>query len=81
MKLKNIDQVNDFIAAVNDCSGDVFITSEYGDKFNLKSKLSQYVAIAALVGEHADDLELWCSDKEDEYKMLKFLETHEDILD
>ena len=81
MKLKNIKQVNEFIEAVDQCRGDVFITSEYGDKFNLKSKLSQYVAIAALVGDHSQDLELWCADKEDEYKMLKFLDEHSEILD
>lgn len=81
MKLKNIDQVNELISAVDECKGDVFITSEYGDKFNLKSKLSQYVAIAALIGDHAQDLELWCTDKEDEYKMLKFLDDHSEILE
>ncbi len=80
MKLKNPEQVNEFIAAVDECEGDVFLTSQYGDKFNLKSKLSQYVAIAALIGENSDELELWCMNKEDEYRMLKFLEENSDIL-
>ena len=81
MKLKNIKQVNELISAVDECKGDVFLTSEFGDKFNLKSKLSQYVAIAALIGENSEDLELWCTDKEDEYKMLKFLDEHSEILE
>ena len=48
------------------CTGDVILTSEYGDKYNLKSTLSQYIAIAALLGQHGEELELWCSNREDE---------------
>ena len=49
MKLKNIDQVHEFLKVVNECEGDVYLTSQYGDKYNLKSKLSQYIAVAALL--------------------------------
>ena len=41
--------------------------------FNLKSKLSQYIAIAALLGQHGDELELFCSDSSDEGKFMHFL--------
>ena len=44
-----------------------------GDIFNLKSKLSQYIAIAALLGQHGDELELFCSDRQDEGKFMQFL--------
>ena len=71
MKIKNIKDVNTFLNVGNECIGDVTLTSAYGDKFNLKSQLSQYVAVAALLGEHGEDLELWCSDKADEAKMLQ----------
>lgn len=70
MKIKNIKDVNTFLEVVNECNGDVMLTSAYGDKFNLKSALTQYVAVAALVGEHGEELELWCSDREDEAKFL-----------
>ena len=61
MKIKNVKDVNVFLGVVNECTGDVILTSEYGDKYNLKSTLSQYIAIAALLGQHGEELELWCS--------------------
>ena len=58
MKIKNVKDVNVFLGVVNECTGDVILTSEYGDKYNLKSTLSQYIAIAALLGQHGVELEL-----------------------
>ena len=71
MKIKNIKDVETFLDIVNSCNGEVTLTSIYGDKFNMKSKLTQYVAVSALLGEHGDELELWCSEKSDEEKFLK----------
>ena len=63
MKLTKIEQVNEFLSIVDSCKGDVTLRSLDGDIFNLKSKLSQYIAIA----------ELFCSDREDEGKFMQFL--------
>ena len=49
MRLTKIKEVNDFLEIVNHCKGEVTLTSPYGDKYNLKSLLTQYVAIAALL--------------------------------
>ena len=49
MKLTKIEQVNEFLSIVDSCKGDVTLRSLDGDIFNLKSKLSQYIAIAALL--------------------------------
>lgn len=46
MKLTKIEQVNEFLSIVDSCKGDVTLRSLDGDIFNLKSKLSQYIAIA-----------------------------------
>lgn len=73
MKLTKIEQVNEFLAIVDSCKGDVTLRSVDGDIFNLKSKLSQYIAIAALLGQHGDELELFCSDSSDEGKFMNFL--------
>ena len=70
MKLSKIEQVNEFLAIVDSCKGEVTLRSVDGDIFNLKSKLSQYIAIAAL---HGDELELFCSDSSDEGKFMHFL--------
>lgn len=73
MKLTNIEQVNDLISVVNKCEGDVWLTSQYGDRYSLKSKLSQYIAIGALLGEHGDELELFAANKQDESLLLEWL--------
>lgn len=80
MKLTKISQVKDFLAIVNTCKGDVTLTSQYGDKYNMKSLLTQYVAIGALLGERGDELELFCSSKEDEAKFLKFFNENPEIM-
>lgn len=61
MKLTNITEVDNFLNTVNECSGSVWLESTEGDKINLKSKLSQYIAISALISCEADKLELFCS--------------------
>ncbi len=80
MKIKNIKNVETFLAVVNECKGEVTLTSVYGDKYNLKSALTQYVAVAALVGDHGEELELWCTDKDDEKKFLKMFNEHPEML-
>lgn len=80
MKLTKISQVEDFLAIVNICKGDVTLTSQYGDKYNMKSLLTQYVAIGALLGERGDELELFCSSKEDEAKFLKFFNENPEVM-
>lgn len=74
MKIKNIKDVETFLETVNQCEGDVTLTSVYGDKFNLKSTLSQYVAVSALIGERGEELELWCANKEDEAKFIRMFQ-------
>lgn len=73
MKLKDAAQVSDFLQAVNKCSKEVYLISQYGDKFNLKSQLSQYIAIAALVNQAGEDLELFCESKDDEAIMMNYI--------
>lgn len=79
MRLRKISEVELFLDTVNACNGDVWLTSPYGDKYNLKSLLSQYVAIGALIGEKGDELELWCGNKSDESKFLHLLKNHPEI--
>ena len=76
MRLKNIEELHAFLATVNSCSGDVWLESQYGDKINLKSKLSQYVAIGALLSDEQEVLELFCAHKEDEQKFFKYFKDY-----
>ena len=73
MKLTNIKDVQKFIAAVNSCENDVYLKSVEGDVFNLKSSLSQYIAIGRLIEESGDNLELFAQTREDEARLLNML--------
>lgn len=73
MLLKNIRDVESLIDAVNHCKGDVLLRSTDGsEEFNLKSKLSQYIAIGELCKDGGDQWEVFCMNKSDECYMLKF---------
>ena len=73
MKLNNITDVQKFVAAVNACQHDVYLRSQEGDQFNLKSSLSQYIAIGRLLEESGDSLELFAQTREDEALLLDML--------
>ena len=76
MKIGNVSQLNDFIAAVNECKGQVWLESSDGDRFNLKSTFSQYIAFGRLFSEQGDYLELFCSNKEDELIFFDYFKKH-----
>lgn len=80
MKLVNITEVDNFLKTVDECSGSVWLESVEGDKINLKSKLSQYIAISALISCESDSLELFCSLPEDETNFFKFFNENPEVL-
>lgn len=80
MKFTNAKQIEEFLNEINNCKGGVYLRSIYGDVYNLKSKLNQYLAVAALLGEHGEELELFCDLKEDEARLLSFLSKNLDIV-
>ena len=51
MKLQNIHEVEDFRKVIHQCKDDVFLKSQEGDVFNLKSAMSEYVALGRLLSE------------------------------
>ena len=73
MKIKTLNDVEAFKAAIAKCTGDVYLKSPYGDVFNLKSALTQYVAIAELIRDKNGDLELFASNREDEAILMNFI--------
>ena len=76
MHFENVKQIEAFLETANKCKGEVILKSVYGDQFNLKSRLSQYIAVGALLGNHGDELELFCSNRDDELMMLSFLKKY-----
>lgn len=79
MKLNNIDDLKAFQKIIDECEGEVWLESKFGDKYNLKSTLSQYVAIGELIAQRGEDLELFASSKNDTNKLIEFLSKHKDL--
>lgn len=79
MKLTNVSQIEEFIAAANKCIGGVKLVSPDGDIFNLKSKFSQYLAIGALLNAHGNELEIFCDEGVDERNFMQFFRDHPEV--
>ena len=59
MKLQNITDVDKFFEVINSCKGKVEIVSNEGDRLNIKSKLTQFVAMSKIFNDPIiKDLEL-----------------------
>lgn len=78
MKLRNIADVEKFRETINSCTGAVWLESAMGDKFDLKSVFSQYIAIGRLLEDHNEELEIFASLPEDGARILAFLKNKED---
>lgn len=81
MKLKNEIEINDFLNAVDRAKHPVFLVSVEGDRYNLKSTLSRYVAIAELIKDCGTKLELFCDDKNDEKYFFGFFLNHPEVFE
>ena len=76
MKFTKAIEVNDFLHTVSECEGAVWIESPNGDKYVLNSVFSSYIAMAALLSERGDELELYCQLPEDRIKFYKYFNDH-----
>ncbi len=77
MLINTVKDIEEFNAIVDSCKGDVYLQSVDGDKYNLKSQLSRYVAIADMLRDQAGKLELFASLPEDESKFFDFFSRKE----
>lgn len=64
---------NEFIKALNMCKGKVYLVTEDGDRFNLRSTLSQLAGIFNLIeGGKIVNAKIYCSDLEDESMLFRY---------
>ena len=73
MKFTSVSEVNEFLRIVDECKGEVWLESIYGDKYVLTSVLCNYIAKTVLLVQHGHELELFCQFPEDEAKFYKFM--------
>ena len=70
-EMNNVD-VHEFVKALDNCKGKVYLITEEGDNFNLRSKLSQLTGIMPLImGGKIVNAKIYCSDLDDEATLFR----------
>lgn len=71
--LRDVTDIENFKAAVKQCSGDVIIRhNERHEEFNMKSLFSSFIGLGELAKEHGDEYEVFCMNPNDEGYMMQF---------
>lgn len=74
MKVFNITDIDGFFKVIDKCEGRVDLVTGEGDRLNLKSKLSQYVALAKVFSDGViDELELVAHEPKDVERLVSFM--------
>ena len=74
MKVENIKDIDKFFSVINSCKGRVELVTGEGDRLNLKSKLTQYVALANIFSNgEIPELEILAYEPEDIEKLISYM--------
>mgnify|MGYP007033842272 CR=1 FL=1 len=74
MKVFNITDIDAFFKVIDACQGRVELVTGEGDRLNLKSKLSQYVALAKVFSDGViEELELVAHEPKDVERLVSFM--------
>lgn len=74
MKLTNVANVDKLLKTIEGCEGKVELVTEQGDRYNLKSKLSQYVSFVKILANCTiPSIEIITSNHADAEKLMKFM--------
>lgn len=74
IKMYNVRNLEKFMELVSQCAGNVYIVSEDGDKLNLKSKLTQFMALSKLfTSGYIEKLSLETTNDEDSRRLLNYM--------
>lgn len=74
MKIHNVTDIDKFFKVVNSCEGKVELVTGQGDRLNLKSTLTQYVALAKVFSDgKISEMELVCYEKSDVTKFMEYM--------
>ena len=80
MRIKKDVEIKEFLDVLDKTEGNVWLESDQGDKYNLKSTLSRYVAIAQMIKEEGDQLGLFCDKISDENLFYELFSKYPDML-
>lgn len=75
MKIYNVENPEKFLEIIQQCKGTVELISKQGDRLNLKSQLTKYLAISRLFTDKAliQEMELVASDPDDVTFLLQYM--------
>lgn len=74
MKIVNINDVDGFFDMIRKCKGTVELVSPEGDRINLKSKLSQYIAMAEIFSNgYIRELDVVAYDEDDVARIMQYM--------
>ena len=76
MKIRTKQDINDFRAAVNECTNTVWLTSARGEQYNMKSEKDWTTGISRLLNDDQDEMEIYASNFHDEAVMMGFYQMH-----
>ncbi|MEE1074877.1 MAG: hypothetical protein U0K93_05310 [Acutalibacteraceae bacterium] len=72
IQLHNVD-FEDFIKAIDECKGDVYLETSDGDVLNLKSKLCQMIGLSTILkNTEVAEANIRCTNPEDETMLFRF---------
>ena len=71
MKIKNIENPEEFLKVIDSCTGRVELITDDGDRLNLKSKLCQLVSLSTIFSSAAKipEMEIVAHELEDSKKI------------
>ena len=74
MKIQNIKDINKFFDVIKGCKGKVELITQEGDRLNLKSQLTKYVAVANFFSDGTvKEVELVAYEAEDLEKLIHYM--------
>lgn len=74
MKVKNVKDVEKLFKVIDECKGRVELVTNEGDRLNLKSKLTQYVALSNVFADKTiGEMELIAHEPDDVQKLVMFM--------
>lgn len=75
MKIYNVENAEKFLEVIKQCKGSVELISKEGDRLNLKSELTKYLAISKLFADDTliNNMELVASDPDDVRFLMQYM--------
>ena len=74
MKVKNVKDIDKLFKVIDECKGKVELVTDEGDRLNLKSKLTQYVALAGVFADKTiGEMELIAHEPEYVQRLVMFM--------